>query len=288
MSVVVTGATGRTSAGVVRHLRAGGDDVRVLVRDADKAEKTFEDQDDVEIVAGAFDDDTVLAQAFDGMDVAFLALGSSPDQIRLEQAIIDGAVAAKLPHLVKLSSIATSHDSALCVGRLHAEIEDHLVASGLAHTLLRLATFTDTLLYAAKSVATQNSWSGAAPTGRVAYIDIRDLSEAAARVLRDPALHGKTYDLSGPDAYTFPEIAGLLSRVLRHDITYIPVSPGDRRSALLGSGVPEWFAELRLSLETSAEAGQICTVTTTLKELLGHEPRTVEEFLIENAARFRN
>jgi hypothetical protein len=42
------------------------------------------------------------------------------------------------------------------------------------------------------------------------------------------------------------------------------------------------------SLETSAEAGQLGTVTTTLKELLGHEPRTVEQFLIENAARFRS
>ena len=93
--------------------------------------------------------------------------------------------------------------------------------------------------------------------------------------------------MSGPDAYTFPEIAGLLSRILRHEVTYVPVSSGERRSALLESGVSEWFAELLLSLETSAEAGQIGTVTTTLKELLGHEPRTVEELLIENAARFR-
>jgi hypothetical protein len=44
----------------------------------------------------------------------------------------------------------------------------------------------------------------------------------------------------------------------------------------------EWFAELLLSLETSAEAGQIDAVTTTLKELIGHEPWTVEEFLLEN------
>jgi uncharacterized protein YbjT (DUF2867 family) len=288
MPLLVTGATGRTSAGVVRHLRAAGDDVRVLVRDADKAKKTFDDLHGVEIVAGAFDDETVLTKAFDGVDVAFLALGSSPDQIRVEKAIIDGAVAAELPHLVKLSSIATSHDSALFVGRLHAEIEDHLVVSGLAYTLLRPASYANNLLYAARSVAMENSWSGAAPTGRVAYIDIRDLSEAAALVLRDPALHGKTYDLSGPDGYTFPEIAELLSRILRHEVTYIPVSPGQRRSALLGHGVAEWFAELLLSLETSAEAGQIGTVTTTLTELLGHEPRTVEEFLVENAARFRS
>src|SRR5882724_2224515 len=288
MPFLVTGATGRTGVGVVRHLQAAGEEVRVLVRDSDKAEKTFDDLHGVEIVAGAFDDEAVLASAFAGVDAAFLALGSSPDQVRLEKAVIDGAVQAELPHLVKLSSIATSHDSALVVGRIHAEIQDHLVASGLSYTLLYPASYANNLFYAARSVAAENSWSGAAPTGRVAYIDIRDLSEAAALVLRDPALHGKTYDLSGPDAYTFPEIAELLSRILGHEITYIPVSPAERRSALLRNGISEWFAELLLSLETSAEAGQIGAVTTTLKELLGHDPRTVEEFLIENAARFRN
>jgi uncharacterized protein YbjT (DUF2867 family) len=287
MLFLVTGATGRTGAGVVRNLRAAGEEVRILVRDGDKAAATFEGLDGVEMVAGAFDDKAVQAKAFNGVGVAFLALGSSPDQVRLEKAIIDSAVQAELPHLVKLSSIATSHESALFVGRLHAEIEDHLVASGLPHTLIRPSSYVNNLLYAAKSVAAENSWSGAVSTGKVAYIDIRDLSEAAALVLRNPPLHGKTYDLSGPDAYTFPEIAGLLSRILGHEVTYVPVPPNDRLSALLGNGFSQWFAELLLSLETSAEAGQIGTVTTTLTELLGHELRTVEEFLIENTARFR-
>jgi uncharacterized protein YbjT (DUF2867 family) len=94
--------------------------------------------------------------------------------------------------------------------------------------------------------------------------------------------------LSGPDAYTFPEIAELLSTILGHGIKYVPASPDDRRSALLENGISPWFAELLLSLETSAEAGQIGTVTTTLKELLGREPRTVENFLVENASRFRS
>jgi uncharacterized protein YbjT (DUF2867 family) len=288
MPYLVIGATGRTGAGVVRHLRAARETVRVLVRDRDKAKTTFDDLHDIEIVEGAFDDEPVLAAAFEGADGAFLALGSSPDQIRLEKAVIDVAVEADLPHLVKLSSIGTSYDSALVVGRIHAKIQDQLVASGLSYTLLYPASFANNLLYAARSVSTENSWTGSAPTGLVSYIDIRDLSEAAALVLRDPALHGKTYDLSGPDAYTFPEIAQLLRRILGHPVTYVPVSPDDRRSELLGRGVSEFFAELLLSLETGAEAGQMSAVTTTLKELLGHELHTVEEFLIENAAQFRS
>jgi NAD(P)H dehydrogenase (quinone) len=157
MPFLVTGATGRTSAGVVRHLRAAGEQVRVLVRDSDEAKKAFDGLQGVEIVAGAFGDEAVLTKAFDGVDVAFLALGSSPDQVRLEKAIIDGAVQAELAHLVKLSSVATSHDSALFVGRLHAKVQDHLVASGLSHTLLCPAIFANNLFYAAKSVAMENS-----------------------------------------------------------------------------------------------------------------------------------
>jgi hypothetical protein len=55
---------------------------------------------------------------------------------------------------------------------------------------------------------------------------------------------------------------------------------------LLAAANSEWFTELLLTLETSVEAGQTDTRTAALRELLGHEPRTVEEFLIENAARF--
>jgi uncharacterized protein YbjT (DUF2867 family) len=228
-----------------------------------------------------------VARAFDGVDAAFLAVGSSPDQVRLEKAVIDGAAKANLPHLVKLSSIGTSPDSAVMVGRLHAEIEGHLAASGVSHTLLRSASFADNLLYAAESVATGNSWCGAAPTGRVAYLDIRDLSEAAALVLRDPALRGGIHDWTGPDAYTFPEVAALLSKILGHEVTYVPVSVEERRSAVLGFGVSEWFADLLVSLDIGAESGQIAARTTAVKELLGREPRTVEEWLVENAGQFR-
>ena len=56
MPFLVGGATGRTGAGVVRHLQAAGEQARILVRDADKAKGTFEDLDGIEIVVGAFDD----------------------------------------------------------------------------------------------------------------------------------------------------------------------------------------------------------------------------------------
>ena len=288
MRFLVTAATGRTSAGVVRHLRSADEEVPGLVRDKDTATRTFDDLHGVDIVDGAFDDGVVLAKAFRGVKLPSWPWEVAPIRSGWRRP---SSTARCKPDYHTWSSCRASQPATTppCfVGRLHAEIQDHLAASGLSYTLLHPASFANNLFYKAESVAVEHILPAAAPTGRVAYIDIRDLSEAAALVLRDPTLHGKTYDLSGPDAYTFPEIAELPSMILGHEIKYVPVSPNDRRSALLENGISPWFAELLLSLETSAEAGQIGTVTTTLKELLGREPRTIENFLVENASRFRS
>lgn len=282
MRYLITGATGRTGSGVVGHLRAAGDDVRVLVRDRAKA-ATLAGAD---IVDGAFDDPDTLARAFDGVDVAFLSLGSGPDQIRLEKAVIDGAARAGLPHLVKLSVAAAGHDSPSLVCRLHAEIEDHLVASGIPHTLLRPTAYSANLLSAAPAIAATASWSGSAPTGRVTYTDIRDLAEAAAIVLRSPSLHGRGHEWAGPDSLSANEITKLLSDITDREVTYVAVSPEEQATALRGSGVPEWFVDLIVSLDVGAEAGAQYTPSSALGTLLGREPRTVEQFLRANAAAF--
>ena len=61
--------------------RAAGEDVRVLVLDADKAERTFEDQDDVEILAGAFDDkETALAEARAGKESSMAEIPVGPEE----------------------------------------------------------------------------------------------------------------------------------------------------------------------------------------------------------------
>jgi uncharacterized protein YbjT (DUF2867 family) len=284
MTYLIIAATGRTPSDIVRHLRDAGEPVRVLVRDRGKAEAMFDPG--VEIVAGPFDEPGTLATAFRGAEVAFLALGSGPDQIRLEKAVIDGAERAGLPHLVKLSSVGVGHDSPIVVGRLHAEIEDHLKSSGLSYTLLRPSSFVNNLLAAAPMIAAGPDWYGAAPTGRVSYVDIRDVAEASAIVLRDPTLWGGIHDWSGPDALTFPEVAALLSTILGRTISYRPVTPAQRTASLLERGLPEWVAELAVSLDVGAESGDLLRSTPDLRELLGRELRTVEEFLRENAAAF--
>jgi hypothetical protein len=135
-------------------------------------------------------------------------------------------------------------------------------------------------------VAAEHRWTAAAPTGRVAYADVRDLSEAAALVLRDPTLHGRSTTSPAPTR-TLPGGGDIVDQDPGHEVTYLPVSEQHRRGDLLAAaGTPQWYADLLVSLDTGAESGHVSGLTTTLRDMLGRAPRSVEEFLTENAAKF--
>ena len=167
MRFLVTAATGTTSAGVVRHLRSADEEVRGLVRDKDTATRTFDDLHGVDIVDGAFDDDVVLAKAFRGVKLPSWPWEVAPIRSGWRRP---SSTARCKPDYHTWSSCRASQPATTppCfVGRLHAEIQDHLAASGLSYTLLHPASFANNLFYKAESV--QSSTSCLPPRPRVGW-----------------------------------------------------------------------------------------------------------------------
>lgn len=287
MTTLIVGATGAVAAPLTKDLLEQRP-VRALVRTREKAQAVFgSDAPNLDLVVGAFDDDDVLDAALDEVELAFLALGSSPQQVQLEIAFIDAAARAGLPQLVKLSTVDARHESLVAVGRWHAEIEDHLRVSGVAHTLLRPSSFSSNLLAgAAPSIARADRWFGSAPSGRTAFIDTRDVSEAAAAIIVQRELQDKTHVITGPEALTNPEIAQLIGRVLGREITYVPVDEDAVRKGIVAAGLPDVVAEIAVGINRAVESGSHAALTTELEPLIGHAPRTVEQFVGDHRTAF--
>ena len=185
--VLIVAAGGRVARRVAAGLCARGEPPRALVRDAGKARDVLVDHGGaalpLEMVVSDFADSDGLQRALVGVEIAFLALGSSLQQVELEQRFIDVATEVGLPHLVKLSAASARSDGVAPVLRWHAAIESHLAASSIPYTLLSPSTFADVLTLAAPTIRTTNRWSGSAPLGRNALIDSADVVDAAiARV----------------------------------------------------------------------------------------------------------
>ncbi len=77
--ILVTGATGNVSSGLIPELTAKGADVRALVRDASKAQGLRDAG--VEVVIGDLDKPETLDAAFSGVDKVFLLTPPNPNQV---------------------------------------------------------------------------------------------------------------------------------------------------------------------------------------------------------------
>lgn len=87
MKVLLTGGTGLIGNGIARHLvRKGGDHVRALVRDVERARAII--PEGMELVRGDILDPSSLASALEGVDLVFHAAGM-PEQWQRHPSIFD-------------------------------------------------------------------------------------------------------------------------------------------------------------------------------------------------------
>jgi uncharacterized protein YbjT (DUF2867 family) len=114
----------------------------------------------------------------------------------------------------------------------------------------------------------------------------RDVSDAAAAVIKNPALQNATYDLTGPSALTFPEVAELFTKVLGHRVRYVPVDQATLRQGYAARGVPDWLTDIALGIDRAMQSGGRAHETRDLAPLLGVPPRTVEDFIRDHKAAF--
>jgi uncharacterized protein YbjT (DUF2867 family) len=86
------------------------------------------------------------------------------------------------------------------------------------------------------------------------------------------------YDLSGPQALTYPEMAEVLSRALGRTISFVSVSDDDYRNGAIAAGVSAEEADALVDLNRYYRSGAASAVTGTLLELTGKAPIPFERF----------
>jgi NAD(P)H dehydrogenase (quinone) len=182
--ITVAGGTGLVGKSLTNTLVGEGEQVRVLTRNPKTARAAFGDAK-LEITGVDFDDVATLRSGFTGSDKAFMSYGTTDRQVRDEIALIDAAIGADVPYLVNLSVGGAGGTHPANVVRWHTEIDAYLAGTGVAATVVRPTTFTDTMLTIASNFVRLGAWGGLGGAGRVALIDTRDVAEVFAVILTD-------------------------------------------------------------------------------------------------------
>jgi len=280
---LIIAANGRVASRVAAQLNAMGETPDVLVRDAAKARRVLVDERGRptyrDLFVGELANDETMRRAMSRAGIAFLAVGSSPAQVDLEKHVIDAAQETSLGHLVKLSAALAAHDAVSSVLRMHAGIEDYLVASQVPHTLVSPSSFMELALIDAASIREHSRWAGTAPHGVNTLIDSEDVVDVVVQVLRDPSKRGRTHVLTGPDALTWPDVARVMSAVTGRTITYDAVSAEARRDQLEMAGLAAWRIDLLLGIDELNRHSVYGVPNDMVRELTNHPARDLEAFL---------
>jgi NAD(P)H dehydrogenase (quinone) len=280
--IAVAGATGRVGFSLISKLVTEPVELVALSRAPDAKNLPA----GVSLATVDFDARSTLDAALRGADRLFLAHGTSPRQVANEIALIDAAVAAGVSHIVKLSAMGPP--SRLHPFDWHMQVEAHLATCDVGFTVLRPSSFVDIMARAAAPIA-NDSWGGAAGDGLVNLIDTRDVADCAFAVLLDDAhvTSQRAYHLTGPTAVSMPKIADKISGLLGRTVTYQHRSPAEQREKLLASGLNEFVADLLLGLDRLFYESTLAETTSTVRELTGHAPRPVTDWLSHNISLFR-
>jgi uncharacterized protein YbjT (DUF2867 family) len=271
--ILVIGATGTIGSEVVGQLLAADERARAFVRDRDKARRLLGER--VEQVVGDLDRPETIEAALAGVDRLFLLTTQSSRQPDWERTVIAAAAGAGVAHLVKLSVFRADEQSPLRFARQHRQAEGALERSGLAWTIVRPVFLMQNLRAMVRDAAIYT----AAGDGRVAMIDARDIAAVAVAALTTSGHEGKIYTLTGPEAFTFDDVASKLSRQSGKQIRHVRVSVDAVRTALESAGVAAWFADDMARLHAMLAAGYEDVVTDDVRAVTGSQARTLAQFL---------
>ncbi|GAB2975469.1 SDR family oxidoreductase [Frigoribacterium salinisoli] len=270
--LAVTGATGAVGGAVARALAAEGVPLRLVVRDASRAP----DLPGAEVAVASYADGDAAEAALRGVEVLFMvSAGEAVDRLDQHRTFVDAAVRAGVRHVVYTSFQGAGPDAVFTLGRDHGATEQHLVASGVGTTFLRDSFYLDSLV---EFVDEAGVLRGPAGEGRVAAVARADVAAVAAAVLRDPEAHrGATYDVTGGEALTLSEVAARLSAATGRPVTYAPETVEEAYASRQAWDPEPWQADAWVSTYTAMAAGEVSTVSTTVRDLTGRAPLRLED-----------
>jgi uncharacterized protein YbjT (DUF2867 family) len=272
--VLVTGATGTTGSAVVDGLAARGVPVRAAVRDPRRYEGGGEP------VRFDFTDPTSY-DAANGVRAVYLV--RPPALGNVERDLFPAVAAMEnrgVERVVLLSVLGAERLPVLP----HRRIERRLERSRVEWTTLRAAYFAQNLETVHREEIREGRLAVPAGDGRVGTIDARDVAAVAVRCLTEPEHAGRAYDLTGPEAVSFGDLARVLSDVLPYRVAYTdPSLPRFLLSSRM-RGVPTGRALVMAGLYTAARLGLSARVNDDARRVLGREPHDVHTYARDRRA----
>ena len=287
--ILVIGGRSKIGAALIGDLLGRGQRVRALVRAGEAAGSLAAG---AEAVTGDLADEGSLVTAMDGIEKVFLLCSAHPDAVGWQCNAIDAARRTQVQLLVRSSILGADRESPAEFISAHTTCDRYLEGSGLPYVIVRPNLFLQNIPESTiPAIDSSGTFYVDAGEARISMVDTRDVAAVAATVLTEPGHAGADYDVTGPEALSYADVAAKLTSATGRHITYADAPDDAVRRALLGAGLDEWFANALVGLyqdyRRSGAGGYAAQVTGTVERLTGRPARSLDDLLAEIAPTFQ-
>ena len=262
---LVLGGTGKTGRRVAERLKARDVETRVVARSSQPA---FD-----------WNDQTTWPAALNGVKAVYinyapdLAVPGAADAIR---AFVGTATAEGVERLVLLSGRGEEEAQA-CERIVQAStVEWTIVRAGWFMQNFSEGEFRDMVMSGAITL----------PAADVPepFVDVNDIADVVVAALTESGHAFEIYEVTGPRALTFTELAQEISRAAQRPVDFVQIPKEAFAQAIRESGAPDNVAWLLNYLFDTVLDGRNAHVCDGVKRALGREPTDFSEFARRVAA----
>lgn len=275
--VLVLGATGKLGGEVVRQLQAAGYTTHCATRNPDRGgcgegPSVCFDWKDPATYRPALDEIRQVFLTARPLDI--IAAAALPD-------FLDDCREAGVEHVVFSSALGTDEQQAGPLGL----VESHLQHCGLNWTILRPNFFMQNFSHGwlLPEIQSSGGITLAAGSGRTSFVSTTDIAAVAVKVFTEPTLQQRAYELTGDDPMSHTAVAAAITRASGRPVNYHAIDEDEMRAAGRRAGFSPGRLEYLLVLYGLVRDGSAARVTSTVKDLLGRDPVSFNEFAAEHA-----
>jgi NAD(P)H dehydrogenase (quinone) len=281
MTIAITGASGNLGRRTAELLleKVDPSQVVLLTRSVEKLSDLAARGADVR--AADFADPAGVEAALAGVHkVLIVSTDTVGDRVAQQTAAIEAAKRAGVKHVVYTSAPLPSAENPAIATQEHFGTEEAIKASGLAYTFLRNNLYSEfQIAPGAGAVASGTIYSNKGD-GATAYVTREDCAAAAAGVLAAGAEHENVaYEITGPEAITDEQVAGLLTEITGKPVAVVHVDDAGLAGGMAAAGLPDFLVPVLVTFGVAAREGLLSHVSTAVADITGQQPTTLREVL---------
>lgn len=272
--LAITGVTGKLGGQLARELSQAGISARLLAR----RPQAVEDLEHMTVHESYYDTSQTTIDSLTGADVLFMVSGrESANRLQEHKNLIDAAKIAGVKHIVYTSFYQAAADATFTLARDHAATKAYIQEQGFTYTFIRDNFYMDFFVDLCREYG---EIKGPAGSGKVSAVVRDDVVAVALTILKNPQnFDNQVLDMTGPECLSMAEIADIVGRAWKKNITYIEETVEEAYESRKAWPAEDWEYDSWVSTYTAIAKGELQVVSNDIENILGRPATSLREFL---------